>query len=623
MFRYLAFVWNGDDPQDCHTAAMMRQRLTTTFPSWGAVFDQPGLYVSCPRTRSGTDRVYALGDNGGVILGTLFRRREMRQVDGGALSSIGADGTDRSLQCDGKRIFQEFWGSYVLFLKNAAKRSACAIRAPMSFLACFHSTFKGVHLFFSMVEDCVSLGLLRFTINWDSIRAQSSYGDYLTHETAINEIATIECGECLEVTEKCTSRKTYWSPCAVARSGGIDEFDDAVLTLRRTTQACVDAWAAGHDSILHTLSGGLDSSIVLSCLTRSPTQPKVTCVTDHSRHPVGDERRFARSMAQTAGVPLIERERNPLVDLSVFLTCARTARPVLNFSACHSHFANVKQARELGASAIFNGELGDNVFGSATGHAAVSDYFKRHGLGPGLVSVGLDVAHAAGVSLWNALHVGVRDALKESRAEFWSSHLYAKRVLHYSVAEKGLVSASAQEAYQKDLGRLIHPWLRDIQGVPLGKFSLIYSLIVITSTAYHAPFSDPDDPSFVAPLASQPLVESALHIASYLNVKDGADRAAAREAFASRLSEPVLRRRGKGGPDYWIRDIVSRNKDFLRETLLGGVLVKEGVLDAGKIEAVLSGEVSKSMAAVSDVIVQLYIEAWLRRWAEPAVRAAA
>jgi asparagine synthase (glutamine-hydrolysing) len=124
-----------------------------------------------------------------------------------------------------------------------------------------------------------------------------------------------------------------------------------------------------------------------------------------------------------------------------------------------------------------------------------------------------------------------------------------------------------------------------------------------------------NDPAPVSPLASQPIVEACLKIASYLHLRDAQNRAVARAAFGDRLSPTVLHRgRGKGAPTVWVQEVIARNRAFLREYLLDGVLVQKGILDRRKVERVLAPNIDSPSGAISDVFAQLYVETWVRQW---------
>jgi asparagine synthase (glutamine-hydrolysing) len=92
--------------------------------------------------------------------------------------------------------------------------------------------------------------------------------------------------------------------------------------------ACVQAWATCYRGILHNLSGGLDSSIGLSCLTSAPNVPPLTCLHYFASGPNEDERPYARLMARHAGVELVECHADPAaIHLPDLLSVRWSARP--------------------------------------------------------------------------------------------------------------------------------------------------------------------------------------------------------------------------------------------------------------------------------------------------------
>jgi asparagine synthase (glutamine-hydrolysing) len=437
--------------------------------------------------------------------------------------------------------------------------------------------------------------------------------DYLTRETALREVTTIECGERVERIGAEFSSCYLWKPADLASLPAQDDFHECARTLRAVTQSCVDAWASEHSSILHTLSGGLDSSIVLACLCDAPDRPRVTCTNDYFDGGSGDEREYARSMSQRHSVELVERHRDSRIDARIFLSCRRTVRPVLAFTACDAYPAGVQLARSRGATAIFTGELGDNIFGGAPGIEIVQDYRERYGLGPGLWRTAMDYSKLSRLSVWKVLRgVLFADRAADKRRS-WSALQYASGY-EPDFLRGRMVTSDAIHDYAHWAESHVHPWFQDVDGVPTTKLLLMYSLLVITSAAYEPPFARAGDPLMVSPLASQPLVESSLRVSSHLHMLGGVDRAAARFAFADKLSDIVLNRRGKGNAGHWVRELVRNNRDFLRETLLDGCLVKERILDRQKIEDALSGKVNNSMLVTYELIIHLYIESWVRQW---------
>jgi asparagine synthase (glutamine-hydrolysing) len=622
MLRFIAWTWNPDDERQCERARAVRRKVLASGQRWRPVFDHTGLCVASFSERVPAANVLALGDRAGVLLGTAFTSTGRPQNQFVPLSASRLADLTPNLQASaGRGAIESVWGSYVLMLVSAKQRSVVIVRGPMGYLPCFYAHLDGICVFFSELEDFASLELMRLTINWACIRAQVSQQDYLTRETAVTEVMEMVSGECIEIRRGEMSRKLYWNPCEVAKSRVIESFDEASAGLRSLTLACVNAWASGYESVLLTLSGGIDSSIVLGCLAQAPSRPRVTCLNKYSIS--SDERRFARGMADKWHVDLVERRRDENVDLSTFLSCARTARPVLDFSACDTWHVTAELARKTQARALFDGELGDNLFGSGLGCEVMSEYVARYGWRMRALDVALDLAHLGRLSVWSVLREGLRLYLATKHRAYWSADVFAHSPEHH-FGKNLLITEEAFADYRRSMRRFIHPWLEAVVGVPQGKFLLLYGMLVITSTSYHAPFSSEDRAETISPLMSQPIVEHALRIASHLHVSGGHNRAVARHAFAPELSELVVSRRGKCSPSGWIQSVVDRNRDFLREMLLDGILVQERILDASKVERLLSREISRSTIHIAQVFVQLYVESWLRRWVgSPSIRARA
>jgi asparagine synthase (glutamine-hydrolysing) len=611
MLRYICLAWNARDHEASRRFRELRSRFSDS-SKWKCPLDRDGLFVAYVTVRGQIDEALPLGDDRGVLLGTAFRSHS---GDFDRRFRPSAREVDSLAQSAARRAIDEIWGSYVLIVQDPAQRSVYVLRAPMGQLPCFYGSVGEVTVLFSDVEDFIQLGAATLTINWNCIIAQATNRDYLTRETAIREITSLESGECLRLGTDRPVLSTYWSPCSVSRLPEILDFKEAAGNLRKQATRCVRTWASQYQTILHTLSGGLDSSIVLSCLVAGEPTSNVTCLNQYSKQRQGDERRYARSMAERAHVPLIELERDRDVSLSRFLDCAVTARPVLHFTGCESYPASVRIAQRVGATAIFNGELGDQVFGGAAGHEFVTEHLWKHGARSSLLSVALDFALLKRVCVWKVAYRAMRDNWIIRNQKHWSMYDYMRRVMNSEPMDKGLISPEALHEYIGNIPRFIHPWLQDIQGVPPGRYLFIFSIIAQTSTAYQEPFAHPGDPDIISPLTGQPLVDCSLRISSPLHIAGGIDRAAARFAFGPDLSTLVLTRRGKGSPTGWIQETTRRNVRFLEEYLLDGILVRERILDRKKVEAILRGIAGKSLVSITDVFLQLYIEAWLRRLA--------
>jgi asparagine synthase (glutamine-hydrolysing) len=158
----------------------------------------------------------------------------------------------------------------------------------------------------------------------------------------------------------------------------------------------------------------------------------------------------------------------------------------------------------------------------------------------------------------------------------------------------------------------MHPWFREIEGVPLGK--LWHILLLSAPADFRRPVAENDDPEPVEPLRSQPLMELCLRIPTYLMTRGAGDRLLVRTAFEQEIPALVLRRVSKGFVDEGFQAVVRHNVQFVRELLLEGMLVKERILDRCKLEQYLSDRVIHGAPPRSELFAHICTEAWLRVW---------
>jgi len=617
VFRYIIVIGDPRSPSDARSISEVRRRQKSSSNAWRCVADRPGFYAAYIQGEPAASSAILLQDQRGVVFGQLFRSADSSNENPAKpVEGMSCNASEEILQSKGQSLISRYWGYYVALLHYPESASALVLRGPVSPLACFHLKEGTLNVFFSYLEDCAALKLVELSINWDSIAAQVVGGDYLTQETAINEITALECGEGIECTPGGCTKYMYWDPRRFLKKRSFTDFSDATRAMRCTVDHSVAALSSAHNRILVNLSGGLDSSIVLSALARTPHKPSLTAVNYHSRG-CGDERAYARPMAQSVNCRLVEYERNDRLDLRRICDCNLTVRPVLNFSAPDVEARNTALARDSNATAVFNGELGDNIFGRNLGAGILLEYIRLNGIGPRFLSVATAYAMLTKQSFWRTLALTRQES--KSLAEYGAFSALRKLQRRYGVegaSSMSLASSDAEKHYCKIADRFLHPWLKQAQDLSPDSHKLLFGLITVTSTAYHSPFAAPDDPQLVAPLVSQPLAEVALRIPGYLHCSSGQDRAVARAAFADRLPAEVLNRGlGKGGPGTWAKDVVENNSKFLKAFLLDGILVQRGLLDPKKVEAVLSRRIVKSTAMVGDIFAKLYVEAWVRNFA--------
>jgi asparagine synthase (glutamine-hydrolysing) len=116
------------------------------------------------------------------------------------------------------------------------------------------------------------------------------------------------------------------------------------------------------------------------------------------------------------------------------------------------------------------------------------------------------------------------------------------------------------------------------------------------------------------PLLTQPVIEACLRTPSWHWVRGGVDRAVARAAFADRLPEAVLRRRGKGSLGSYFAQVYLLSRPILSQLLVDGVLASRGFLDAPAVRRYLDQPGLPRDFDFYRLFELADIEVWLRGW---------
>ncbi|MGH8169532.1 MAG: asparagine synthase-related protein [Steroidobacteraceae bacterium] len=602
MFRYVAFVWNDQDPGVRESARDLLQRQSAAGGDWRVALRGSGMEVRYAGAGDGSCSTYTLTEEGGVVLGNLFERKQ-EGVSAAASSALGESDSRAMLDSNGRHLIESFWGRYVAFLHDAQARAAWVVRDPSGGLPCYLVRSRGVDVYFSWIEDIVPLLDAPLEVNWPYLIATVCFLRQHSPGTALRAVTQVLAGECVETRAGVSKRLFYWDPLSLANSGVIEDLGEAVAAMRRCVREVVHAWASCHDHMLLSLSGGLDSSIVLACLKDAPTQPRITCF---HYYPLGadlDERAYARAAAAKSGLELLERARDSSFSLQALLSVHRMPEPT-NYPYFLEHSRLEAQlAAEQGAAAVVIGYGGDQLFYQERAEWAPGDFLHRRGLRPGVLRVALDAAQMDQISVWQVLGGALSSYFAHQR---WS-------VLEEAGRKRPLLTPPVIEEARRNAG-FLHPLLRHPRGAPSGK--LWHAHQISQPFDFYDPLQREGDAERMSPLCSQPLMELCLRIPTYVLTQGGWDRAVARRAFYEDLPPEIRNRRHKGGIEEHLRLTLEHNRPFLRELLLDGALVREGIIDRARLAEVLSGRATPIATGSGEVLEYAGIEAWLRRWRE-------
>lgn len=595
MFRFLALAWPaGEPPRDA--AARDLSSAWQHRSDWRADLLRPGLHIFTTGTQPGVNESLSLPGGRGLILGKLFRRVDFDSAPAPS-ATLDEEDAAKLLYSGGRHLIDHFWGRYIAFLQGPSGDMA-VLRDPSGTLPCFRTCHEGVTIFFSWLEDLLlTLGpSVHLAPDWEIVVSRVLHGPPSGRPTALAGIAQLLPGELFDI--ETGQSILLWSAIDHARVPADMPTADAAQLLSHTVRSCARSWASCCGTLLLRLSGGVDSSILASCLAPSDTPADVICVNYYSEGADSDERHYALLAASRAGRDLVMRERDPSFNIERVLRIARMPNPVSYVGALNTQSdANLAAAHQAGA--LFAGTGGDPLFYELPSWWPAADYLHNKGFDAGFPSAALDAARLGRVSWWRAVQEALRERFKPNLAG-------------RAPAMKNVLLAAGLPESQPDGFRFAHPALRDASDLPIGKH--LQTVALMYPIGYYEPFEQARAPESVHPLFSQPLVELCLRLPSYLLTRGGQGRALARRAFSADLPPQITHRRSKGGIDDHVKAVLQRNLAFVRALLLEGELSRRGIIDRAKVEEALSGRPT-TLAWLPGLVHELVaIEAWLSRW---------
>jgi asparagine synthase (glutamine-hydrolysing) len=601
LFRYLALLWNVESAQCSAVAEDLERRILAISSSWSAVFRAAGVAVLV------ADRSRHLNAIGffaecGVVLGEIFPR--LNAFDGDASverAEFGAKDTQAVIDSQGRILASSYWGDFVAFILEPNNGARLVFKDPCGSLPCYFTQYGGVRLMFSCLGDCRELGL-RFTVNWSFVRSRVTSGLLDLRADSLTEISSVHRGECIRLNREgaVESRFVYWHPKNFA--GANDPVEPAVapFAVHATVLHCVASMAARHISVLAQVSGGLDSSIILGCLGGLRSRPDIACYTVYIPDSVCDERRWARYAVERKGyqhaeVPL-EARKLVYQDLPAL---AASVEPASYFTHWQRGPLERALAARYGATAVFTGEGGDAAFCATSYVFAVDHSLRRFGLGLRTLQTALRVATRRDRTVWNVLGKALgRVVFGVGAGEDRRTLAPFCRLVSDEVRKSTEDKASMSSTWLDGIS-----WETSLRMGPLAFAPSFYDLSI--SHRASAPYA-------ASPLCAQPVYETCARIPVDVHFDGGRMRGLARRAFANEVPEPILRRQWKDRPLGQLGEVIRLNLPFIREHLLEGALMKEGILDRVAVEQALRNGPSSSSAVGTEILSHLDLELWIR-----------
>lgn len=602
MDRYVAFLWDSTIEPRTQQVDRWSAQLKAQSPKWTTVLDLPGLRVHSLIHRGDAPIVTAWPDNNGVIVGPVFRRGDERK---GRIKQLSAADAERIAASNGDALVGDWWGNYVAVWRKRGDDGAVVIRDPCGAVPGLMTEQMGVQVLFAHADDIAALPGVTLSIDWTYLQAFLLLNFFVTKYTGFREVTELLSGERLHWTPRGPAVYSWaWNAVEIASAPNDQPFDDAASELRATAEACFTAWGNEYRRMLVSVSGGLDSSILLNLL-RSVSDAEILAVHYRGFAYEDYETGLARLAANRASVELLDLVRSiPHNSLRHLLEEPVLARPHRRMFAVEVDRLSEHIADQHSADAFVIGQGGDHLFfqRGAARHT-LTDFLLARREPSKLASI----AYEAAMLRREAVSTIVRDTISALIAPHrWDplSDLHAILNKTKYVPIKREVIASVPTSYQYP------PWLQDARALPTGKAIHVAQLISLYN--YHVRHGRALRRDVCHPYISQPLFEFALRTPVYRLVEGGVDRALQRHAFADLVPDTILRRTAKGGADHYSMLFMQRSMDFIQRLVREGHLVKTGWLDIDKLEAMLSDEFAASGQGSSFLQHIAIAEAWLR-----------
>ena len=599
-FPYFAFLWNPYDSVQAQDAAQLLRQFSRA--TWITQIERPGLVVHRKPIVNRSMRTYVLPNNTGVIFGTIFNRSSNRHLMGDAFVNDSTINTSSVTLAS--TLTQHYWGGFIALHSQPGSDQWCVLRDCSGSLPCYYTSIRGVTLVTSDARNFYSRSNwsresgppATARINWQYLSRFLQDSQMQIRDTGLIGVQELLAGETLTSREQGPQAEMTWNPTCFVGETGRDSPGTFSEELSETTRSCVQAWARAHEAIVHHLSGGFDSSLILALLTRSNPKPSILCINRFAEGPAEDERAYARLASQAASTPLIECPwgfSGYTLDQSC-LDVPLGAKPYVQsllYPVESLYLAGLQSLHRF--DSIWTGEGGDHLFIAYRTDLGLIDFVKAHGLNRDVLSVALDSSKLTGTCipalLYNAFTHFARSAAHRT-LQFWPLH----------------DTPPAENTFPEN------PWLAQPLESPPGKREQIKLIAEVLHRHYPIPGSL--DSLSRHPLLSQPLLELTLRIPTYTLLHSGRTRGLARRAFAHTLPLPILQRESKGETTHSLTGILHRSAAFMNDVLLDGTLRKHDLIDKSLLTTIQSCNTALASNQILPLCAAAAAEIWLRTW---------
>lgn len=549
-----------------------------------------GFIVAGTQNEYDHDRIIPLQKDG-IFVGKLFDREKYEPI---------TFDHELATNClaNPRYITKNLWGRYVGAFFNKQTQEFSLIRDPQGLSTIFYYQDNDGIIFSTELSLLYQALKTKPSINIDYFIDHIIHTNYALSSTPFAHIKELQPGMKLTVNPVGkSSQELLWDIASFQGSfiTDVQSFEEELLT---TLRKCTKAWTEDIPGIGVELSGGTDSSGVMLLLRDILPEDKKLIAVNYidSQTQSSNEIKYAQEIAKASNSELffIDFETTSLIDK---LPEKFLPNKPNTFLFGHARYQQLeKLLLQHGCFEIMSGQGGDHVFLAPPAEYALADYW----LDRGLRGITKPLHELSGEYRQPWLSI-IKQNL-QALVYYYQKKCFAEKKEVPCLSQDFLKTFKKEDFYlDKQLTQMYPAKAAQIKSL---HHAALYSERNQIGTSL----------TFTHPLLSQPVIELALRIPTYQSFKDGYDRIFFRNAITRLKKTDALWRKIKGHTTGTVVKKWASQAQEIRDIILEGKLVKNGILDVAWIEKNLIKAQHGQADNLWDLTHLLTAELWFRQW---------
>ncbi len=306
------------------------------------------------------------GDGKALIFnGEIYNFRALRsQLEGGTPAQPFRTGGDtevllHGLAREGADFLAELRGMFSFAFADVRERRLLLARDRLGIKPLYYAALSRGVVFGSEVRALLATGLVKRRLDAVGLGRLLSYGAAQDPDTLVLGLRSLPAGHLLDIRDGFVGQpKRWWSlPTAVDRTPTRAEW---VHEVRRTLEEAVALHLVSDVPVGAFLSGGVDSSSVVSLIARAQSEPVRTCTVVSRGEEVDSESPLASEVATRYGTHHAVEELSP-EDASVRTRRSSDALDLPSVDGANTYVVS-EAIRRQGCTVALSGLGGDELF---------------------------------------------------------------------------------------------------------------------------------------------------------------------------------------------------------------------------------------------------------------------